>query len=131
MPKKSRQALIAASSTYTFGVGEDVKNQLYFDTKGKVTIGVGNNVNLMDNFMKLNLVLPDGHTLTEDEMKEVFWLAQDYMATISNYNTLNNTLPVGSWELSNGTSLSGLQIAQPDIDSRLRDQLNSTYNELS
>ncbi len=94
---------------------EGIKSNLYLDSKGILTIGIGNNVSKLANFMELNLTdIKDGHTLTAAEKESLF---SQIMSDV-NSKTFHEK------------NYSQYHVAASEIENKFNHQLEQSYREL-
>lgn len=94
---------------------EGIKNHAYLDSKGILTIGIGNNVSKRENFMALNLInTKDGHTLSPTEKENLYTQIMDDIALK---------------KFSEG-NYSQYCLMDAEIENKFNQQLEQSYHEL-
>ena len=94
---------------------EGIKSNLYLDSKGILTIGIGNNVSKLANFVELNLSdTKDGHTLTVAEKESM------YAQIMSDVNS----------KTFKEKKYSQYQVGASEIENKFNHQLEQSYVEL-
>ena len=94
---------------------EGIKEHPYLDSVGFLTIGIGNNISKLENFMALNLVdIKDGHTLNSTEKENL------YAQIISDIQT-------GKFAEAN---YSRYNVPATEIENEFNHQLEQSYHEL-
>ena len=94
---------------------EGIKEHPYLDSKGILTIGIGNNVSKRENFMALNLLdSKDGHALSTAEKESL-------------YAQIMSDVQAGTFVEKN---YSQYQVPTAEIESKFNQQLEQSYREL-
>lgn len=94
---------------------EGFKQHPYLDSKGILTIGIGNNVNTLKNFLALEFIdTKDGHTLTNNEKEALY---------------TNIMADVGEKTFSEKI-YARYQVPNTHIENKFNQQLEQSYHEL-
>ena len=94
---------------------EGIKPNPYLDTNGNLTIGIGNNVSKLENFVALNLIdVKDGHALSSTEKESLY---SQMMADVNAQTFLEK-------------NYSQYQVPAAEIENKFNQQLTQSYHEL-